>query len=975
MMQASPPIKSLTAPPSSIYEAIKNDDWEGLLSLYATTVYDAVHAAEFAQTVCGKEGGKDSAPSSLLLPRLHQGSSDDGSGSRSVLGFFLDEKKFERSDSFLGSASSHTLRCSPAPPPSSIRELDAIVREIIGNGIFEGRRQRFSSVMLSDDDVIMTDSRSPPPPSSSTPRTSRQPFKKIRQYSPNPPPSRKIPQGFAAFDGLLQHKRSSSQGKNNPSNSSASQREKEIEWDKIMWESAAVLSNRSPSPNFVVDREERKRRQDNLCSSGNQTTHMKSETVEPATTNHTGQERDDEFMEEDNNNSPRSSPPPLPLFEGSVANATPGDLNEGGTGSGTAQHLACLLDSPLALAILIVLGINVDARHTAFRRLAMHEAACADSPQCLSLLMSAATRFSLESRALGCDEAAATSPLDSITASCVPASVSATIAAASATGFASSVDGSSFSPSRSIVDTAKLSKMKIAFFSGWGEKNSRERSLEDDVVGEENKLRADSALFTDALKIIWDVIKLVRSGDMSEVDAARQIIDQVGVSSKTKTSLALQMGVGGESEKLAARNSSALYLYGLGRYPPEQPRVQNNIDGHGNTPLHWAAFKNSVRAIDVLLAYNVDVNFRAQPSGWTPLHDAAYSDSAGAVERLIAAGASVDSRSHSGATPLCFAAQEDAANATRLLLEAGADPAIRCLGQSPAGIHLRANNADNNLFHSRFSGYTPLHYCAHYNSSRSARVLLNHRSNSCRPQLSGVDLLEIPDLNEKLPIHVAVARGSSEVLRELLHGGARVETASYHPPLSPRVRRVLTEVTSPANVTSPIGIPMNTITNEESAVSHMVTPVSSPVLRSLLPSQPINSSKPWNCLSQKSIDACRSLIEEVEQNWTPARHELFSPTDRIAVKEVLRVGKRLEQNGSGLFVELWPFVLSFCGRGWFEIVEEDPAGELQLLTVQNQMSTKEEEMQCSSSDDSSDDDVEFTQFELDGAHHNVNMAM
>ena len=90
MMQASPPIKSLTSPPSSIYEAIKNDDWEGLLSLYATTVYDAVHAAEFAQIVCGEEGGKDSAPSSLLLPRLHQGSSDDGSGSRSVLGFFLD---------------------------------------------------------------------------------------------------------------------------------------------------------------------------------------------------------------------------------------------------------------------------------------------------------------------------------------------------------------------------------------------------------------------------------------------------------------------------------------------------------------------------------------------------------------------------------------------------------------------------------------------------------------------------------------------------------------------------------------------------------------------------------------------------------------------------------------------------------------------------------------------------------------------
>ena len=62
----------------------------------------------------------------------------------------------------------------------------------------------------------------------------------------------------------------------------------------------------------------------------------------------------------------------------------------------------------------------------------------------------------------------------------------------------------------------------------------------------------------------------------------------------------------------------------------------------------------------------------------------------------------------------------------------------------------------------------------------------------------------------------------------------------------------------------------------------------------MIPSQPISSSKPWNCLSQKSIDACKHLITEVEMNWTPTRHALFSPADRLAVVEVLRVGKRLE---------------------------------------------------------------------------------
>jgi hypothetical protein len=34
--------------------------------------------------------------------------------------------------------------------------------------------------------------------------------------------------------------------------------------------------------------------------------------------------------------------------------------------------------------------------------------------------------------------------------------------------------------------------------------------------------------------------------------------------------------------------------------------------------------------------------------------------------------------------------------------------------------------------------------------------------------------------------------------------------------------------------------------------------------------------------------------------------------------ELLRVGKRLEQQGTGIFIDLWPLVLGFCGRGWFE---------------------------------------------------------
>jgi hypothetical protein len=93
------------------------------------------------------------------------------------------------------------------------------------------------------------------------------------------------------------------------------------------------------------------------------------------------------------------------------------------------------------------------------------------------------------------------------------------------------------------------------------------------------------------------------------------------------------------------------------------------------------------------------------------------------------------------------------------------------------------------------------------------------------------------------------------------------------------------------------------------------------MLRSMIPSQPVMSAKPWNCLTQRSIDECRHLVAEAEKQWAPDRHLLFTPNDRRAVMQLLRVGKRLELDGTGIFIDLWPQVLSFCGRGWFEIEE------------------------------------------------------
>jgi hypothetical protein len=290
---------------------------------------------------------------------------------------------------------------------------------------------------------------------------------------------------------------------------------------------------------------------------------------------------------------------------------------------------------------------------------------------------------------------------------------------------------------------------------------------------------------------------------------------------------------------------------------------------------------------------------------------------------------------------------------------------------------------------SRFSGYTPLHYCAHYNAYEAAKVLLRYHAP-----------MEVEDMSHRRPIHVAAARGSSDVLRELLKAGACVETYPKTPlPIKRRPRGVSTvlrhqfstsPVTSSALATVPSsapsrletslllvlhprphanrvqhpqgraaaasgagvgifpsvplgspGIPLLPLAAVNQAdephtivvaaiggndhafanlfpTSPPMSSVSSPVLKAMIPNRPVLSNKPWNCLTQKAIDDCNQLINAAEGHWSPETHQVFSPADRRAVLELLRVGKRLEQEGTGLFLDLWPIVLSFCGRGWFE---------------------------------------------------------
>jgi hypothetical protein len=600
--------------------------------------------------------------------------------------------------------------------------------------------------------------------------------------------------------------------------------------DSYLFEHAKVLSNARPHVSFVV--------------AGN---------VEKACSKKLSHTRQD----------PTTT---TPLFDGAVANATPIGYDSTGGGIGTALHLACAIDSPLALAILLVMGANASCRHTAFRRLMIHEAACCDSPKCLKLLLELCGVYCNQLQELH-----------------IP------------------IGGLNYRPIWS------KERMHAHMSKGGTTMPSDRRGTR--TTPHEASQQSE---FIKVLHLCLEFIQKVEAGKLDDYNAALDLLRVVSVSDMNKYIIASTCRI-------------------------DFNNMMNDCDGHGNTALHWAAFKNSTACARILLGYKANPNAVASTSGWTPLHDAAYSDSCDTLSLLISAGANVNAKANSGATPLCFAAQEDASNATRILLEAGADPTLRCCEDHVScPFSGRSNTTSENGFGrshqqlNRFSGYTPLHYCAHYNAQHSARILLEYHSKVLLPR--NTSLLEISDLNDKLPIHIAVARGSSIVLRELLHYGARIETTGA---MSSKHLDRGNDDDSTSSMTS-IHTSHSGEEEEEdvlmdeheqqqqqttlspSPTATMVTPVSSPVLRSMIPTQPIDSPKPWNCISQRSIDECKMLIQEVEMNWSPERHSIFHPRDRAAVLELLRVGKHLEQEGTGLFLELWPLVLSFCGRGWFE---------------------------------------------------------
>jgi ankyrin repeat protein len=99
--------------------------------------------------------------------------------------------------------------------------------------------------------------------------------------------------------------------------------------------------------------------------------------------------------------------------------------------------------------------------------------------------------------------------------------------------------------------------------------------------------------------------------------------------------------------------------------------------GDGMTPLHQAAERGDISAVNQLLASGARVDAVTRIGSHTPLHIAATNGHALVVGRLLEAGANLNARTTTGATALHFAAAFGSSETIAALLDRGADPNVR----------------------------------------------------------------------------------------------------------------------------------------------------------------------------------------------------------------------------------------------------------------------------------------------------------
>jgi len=121
-------------------------------------------------------------------------------------------------------------------------------------------------------------------------------------------------------------------------------------------------------------------------------------------------------------------------------------------------------------------------------------------------------------------------------------------------------------------------------------------------------------------------------------------------------------------------------------------------NGHGETPLYFAAEKGEVEMAWTLIAKGADAK-ALTPNGETVLHAAAMIESAALTAELVRAGADVNAANKDGETALQWAALTGTFLAVKALADAGADLDIQDARNGNTPLHAAVSHDDIVLIH------------------------------------------------------------------------------------------------------------------------------------------------------------------------------------------------------------------------------------------------------------------------------------
>jgi uncharacterized protein len=165
----------------------------------------------------------------------------------------------------------------------------------------------------------------------------------------------------------------------------------------------------------------------------------------------------------------------------------------------------------------------------------------------------------------------------------------------------------------------------------------------------------------------------------------------------------------------------------------------NATEPDGSTALHWAAQRDNVEMVEILLAAGANAR-TANRYNVTPLALAAMNGNAAIIERLLKAGAEANGSSEEGQTHLMTAALNGKADAVKLLLAHGADVNAKepLRGQTALMWAAAEGNAEAvkvlvesgaDLKAKSKTGFTSLLFAVRNGHMDAVKVLLDHGAN------------------------------------------------------------------------------------------------------------------------------------------------------------------------------------------------------------------------------------------------------